>query len=124
MAFRAGAVVVVVLHLAFVVFVLAGGYLAWRWRRVLPFHLAAVAVSGGLAWAGLDCPLTDIEKWFRRRACDPVYRGGFIAHYLVPGDMTSATRLVLRIVTVAVVAVAYIRLMVTSRAAKPNSTTV
>lgn len=114
MGFRLGAYLVVVSHLTFIVFVLTGGYLAWRWQTVLPFHIAAVAISGGLALAGLDCPLTNVEKWFRRHAGDPVYRGGFIAHYLVPGGMTSGVRLALRVFTVAVVAAAYIHLIVTS----------
>ena len=116
--YRAGAVAVVVVHLAFVVFVLVGGYLAWRWRAVLPVHVAAVAISGALAVAGLDCPLTNVERWFRRRAGEPAYRGGFIAHYLVPGGMTPGRRLALRILTVTVVAVAYVRLIVTSRNAR------
>ena len=125
MGFRAAAALVVVLHLTFVAFVLAGGYLAWRWRAILPLHIVAVAISGALAVAGLDCPLTDIEKWFHRQAGDPVYRSGFIAHYLIPGTMTPSVRLALRIFTVAVVAVAYLGLIVRSpsvRRRRPNRT--
>ncbi len=110
MVYRAAADVVVVVHLAFVAFVILGGYLVWRWRTVLPLHLTAMAISVSLAALGLDCPLTDLEKWFRGQAGDRVYRGGFIAHYLVPGD----TAVALRIATVAVVAAAYVPLVLRS----------
>jgi hypothetical protein len=102
---------VVVVHLGFVAFAILGGYAVWRWRTVLPLHLTAVAISVSLALSGLDCPLTDLEKWLRGRAGDAVYRGGFIAHYLVPGDTTAA----LRIATVAVAAGAYVPLILRSR---------
>src|SRR5262249_2928244 len=102
MGYRLGAVLTVAVHLAFVGFVLVGGFAAWRWRAVLPWHIAAVAISGALAVTGLDCPLTAVEKWFRRHAGVSVYKGGFIAHYLVPGGMTPGRRLALRVATVAV----------------------
>ena len=114
MGYRIGAYATVGVHLAFVAFVLVGGYMAWRRRPVLPFHIAAVAISGLLAVAGLDCPLTDVEKWFRRHAGESAYHGGFIAHYLVPGGMTPGRRIALRIVTVSVVAVAYLPLLLRS----------
>jgi hypothetical protein len=109
------ALLVVLTHLAFVVFVLAGGFLVWQWRRLLPFHLAAVATSAALAVAGLDCPLTDVEKGLLRLAGDEPYTGGFIAHYLVRplygGGMTPGLRIGLRVFTVAVVATAYLGLI-------------
>ena len=55
--------------------------------------------------------LAVLEKWLRGRAGDAVYRGGFIAHYLVPGDTTAA----LRIATVAVTAGAYVPLILRTR---------
>ena len=112
MGYDVAALVVVLAHLAFVVFVLAGGFLAWRWRRLLPLHLLAVATSGGLAVAGLDCPLTDLEKWLRRLAGDEPYTGGFIAHYLVEpvlgAGITPEVRIGLRVFTIAAVAAAYV----------------
>lgn len=110
MGFRLAALVVVLAHLAYVVFVVAGGYLAWRRPALVRFHLLAVAISAGLALAALDCPLTEIEKSLLRRAGETPYRGGFIEHYLVEpvaGPMTPGLRLGLRVVTVAVVVLAY-----------------
>lgn len=112
MGFRVAAVLVVLVHLAFVVFVLAGGFLAWRRPRLLRFHVPAVAISAGLAVAALDCPLTDVEKWLLRRAGDTPYDGGFIEHYLVEpvlaGGITPGLHLALRVATVTLVTAAYL----------------
>jgi hypothetical protein len=118
-AFRLAADLTVVVHLAFVVFLLAGGFAAWRWPRLLGLHLPAVALSALLAIGGLDCPLTDLEQWFRRRAGDIGYRGGFVANYLVRplhrAGMTPTISVALRILTVGVVAVAYVGLLARRR---------
>jgi hypothetical protein len=110
--FRLGAGVVVVVHLAYVVFVLVGGFLAWRWRSLARYHVPAVMVSAALPLAGLDCPLTDLEKWLHTQAGDAPYTGGFIEHYLVEpilsGGLTPDLHLVLRVATITVVAVAYV----------------
>lgn len=119
MGYRLAALLVVVAHLVFVAFVLAGGFLAWRWRRLLPWHVTAVAISGVLAVGGLDCPLTDVEKWLRRLAGDEPYAGGFIDHYLVKpvhaAGTTPEVRMGLRIFTISVVTAAYVGLLVLLR---------
>lgn len=115
MLFRGAATLVVVVHLAFVVFLLAGGFLAWRWPALLKVHVPAVLTSAALALAGLDCPLTDLEKWLRTQGGVPTYEDGFIAHYLVEpltgGGITPTLRMGLRISTVAVVLLAYLGLV-------------
>ena len=83
--YRALTEITIVVHLAFIVFVVAGGILARRHFWLIPAHLAA------LAWAvyaeissGIVCPLTAIENFFASRAGITTYRGDFVAHYLVP----------------------------------------
>jgi hypothetical protein len=71
-------------HASFIVFVLAGGFLAWRWPRLVWVHLPAVAVTALIFLLGADCPLTDLERHFRREAGQHAYRDGFVAHYLLP----------------------------------------
>ena len=84
MVYHALADLVLVLHLAFIVFVVGGGILALRWRWAPLVHLPAalwgvfVEVSGGV------CPLTPIENTLRRAAGVAGYSGGFIEHYLTP----------------------------------------
>jgi hypothetical protein len=73
---------VVVVHLAYLVFVLVGGFLAWRWRWLIPLHLAAVLVALVSITVHFDCPLTTWEVSFRRRAGQRAYTNGFIDHYL------------------------------------------
>ena len=70
-------------HLAFVLFLVLGGPLSLRWRRLLPAHLAVVAITVALNRTGMDCPLTTLEKDLLRSSDIEVYRHGFVEHYLV-----------------------------------------
>ncbi|MDR3664693.1 MAG: DUF2784 domain-containing protein [Mycobacterium sp.] len=106
MAFLVGAIVAV--HIAFIAFMVLGGFLTWWWPHAIWPHLAAVLWGLGSTAFGLDCPLTDIERWARGRAAmSPLPSDGFIAHYLA--DVlypASATNLV-RVVAVVVVLVTW-----------------
>jgi hypothetical protein len=83
---------VLLLHVLFVVFViagllliLAGKVLAWSWVRNWWFrimHLVAIAVVVLQAWLGVICPLTTLEMALRREAGDATYAGTFISHWL------------------------------------------
>ncbi|MCG8458901.1 MAG: DUF2784 domain-containing protein [Holophagales bacterium] len=75
---------VVLLHLAFVVFVVLGGLAVLRWPRLIWAHVPA-AVWGFLVEAmGWYCPLTDLENDLRRSAGLAGYDGGFVEHYVIP----------------------------------------
>ena len=83
--YRALTEAVIIVHFAFIAFVIAGGLLARRYKWMIPFHL------GALAWAvyaelspGVVCPLTAVENYFAFRAGITEYSGDFVAHYLVP----------------------------------------
>ncbi|RDI19924.1 uncharacterized protein DUF2784 [Rhodococcus sp. AG1013] len=83
MLYRLLADATVVVHLAFLGYVVAGGFLAWRWRRTIWLHVAAVAWGFSTVLAGLECPLTNLENWARQRAGDQQLPStGFISHYL------------------------------------------
>ena len=84
MIHRALADLILVLHLAFVVFVVAGGLLALRWRWVPAVHLPAALWGVFIEASGGVCPLTPLENALRRAAGASGYAGGFIEHYLVP----------------------------------------
>lgn len=83
MSHRALADVLLVLHGLFILFVLAGGALVWRWPRLAWLHLPAVAWAAWVAWAGWICPLTPLENALRRAAGQAGYAGGFVEHYLL-----------------------------------------
>ncbi len=82
--YRALATAVVVFHLGFVLFIVLGGLLVLRWRRLAPLHLACAAYGMAIEIGGWVCPLTPLENLLRRRAGEAGYRGGFIEHYLLP----------------------------------------
>ena len=73
---------VVVLHLAFVVFVVFGGLLVLRARRVAWVHVPAFAWAAIVEFAGLTCPLTPLENYFREAAGGVGYQGDFLQRYL------------------------------------------
>ena len=75
---------VVVVHFLFVLFVLFGGLLVLRWRRVRWLHLPAAAWGALIEFAGWTCPLTPLEKWLRREGNLGGYEGGFVEHYILP----------------------------------------
>ena len=111
MVFRILADLLVALHLLFVVFVVAGGFLTWRWPRTAWVHVP-VAIWGSLIeFTGWICPLTPLENTLRRAAGEGGYAGGFIEHYLIPivypTGLTRGTQLVLGIAVVVVNVVAY-----------------
>jgi len=83
--YRALTELTVLLHLGFILFVLAGGFLARRWRWLTIAHLGAVAwaIYAELA-SGVVCPLTTLENYFAQRAGLATYREDFVTRYLVP----------------------------------------
>jgi len=84
MIFRFLADLTVLLHLAFVLFVVLGG-LAVLWRRkVLWLHIPAVLWGALIEFYGWICPLTPLENWLRIKGDEPAYSGGFIVHYILP----------------------------------------
>jgi Protein of Unknown function (DUF2784) len=83
MLYRSGATAVLLLHFAFIVFVLLGGLIALRWRRAWVVHLPAAAWGCFVELTGRTCPLTYAENFLRSRADQSEYSQGFIEHYLL-----------------------------------------
>ncbi|MFC7450207.1 DUF2784 domain-containing protein [Rhodococcus daqingensis] len=71
-----------VAHFAFLVFVVAGGFLAWRWPWMIWPHLILAGWGFSTIVFGFDCPLTHIEDWARREAGEQGLSRGFIDTYL------------------------------------------
>lgn len=101
----------VIVHLAFIVFVVLGGLLAIKWPRAAWLHLPAAAWGAYVEFTGKVCPLTPLEQALRASSGDGGYSGGFIDHYIVPliypADMTPATGLVLGLFVLVVNAIVY-----------------
>ena len=84
MLYHALADLVLVAHLAFIVFVVAGGLLALRWHWAPLVHLPAALWGVFIELSGGICPLTPLENYLLRAGGASGYSGGFIEHHLVP----------------------------------------
>lgn len=73
-----------VLHLAFILFVVLGGLLVARWPRLIWLHLPAAIWGILIEWIGWTCPLTPLENRLRQVGGASGYDTGFIEHYLTP----------------------------------------
>lgn len=105
-AYRLAADLVVLVHLAFVAFVVLGGLLALRWRWVPWVHLPVALYGTLIELVGWICPLTPLEHRLRRAAGEAGYAGGFVEHYLLPvlypAPLTPTVQVVLGLLVVAV----------------------
>ena len=82
MGYRLLADAVLIVHLAFIAFVVLGGLLVLRWPRIAWLHLPAVAWGAWIEFSGGICPLTPLEVGLRARGGEAAYSGGFIEHYV------------------------------------------
>lgn len=83
---------VLVIHFAYIAFVVAGlvltligGFRDWEWVRGFRFrilHLCAILLVVVEAWLGVMCPLTQWESGLREAAAGTGYSHGFIAYWL------------------------------------------
>ena len=70
------------MHVAFVLWVLIGGFFARKNKLATAFQLGCLVYGILITWYGFPCPLTDIEKLFLSLASEQVYEGEFLPHYL------------------------------------------
>lgn len=111
MLYRLLADCVVLAHAAFVAFVILGGILAWRWRRIVWAHVPCALWGAAIEFGGWICPLTPLENALRARAGLQGYAGGFIEHYVIPAlypaDLTRSWQMLLGALVLTVNLVAY-----------------
>jgi hypothetical protein len=101
---------ILVVHFAYLAYVIFGGYLAWRWPRAIWPHLAAAVWAVLIVINAVQCPLTWAENWARHRAGDTGYDRGFIDTY-VTGVLYPANYLQqMRLLGAAVVLVSWLGL--------------
>jgi nitrate reductase gamma subunit len=111
LTYRALADLVLVVHLAFVLFVVLGGLLVLRWPWVALLHVPAAVWGVLIEYSGWICPLTPLENSLRRSGGEAGYSGGFTQHYiqplLYPAGLTRGTQIVLGSVALLVNLIAY-----------------
>jgi hypothetical protein len=117
MHYRLLADLVLIVHAAFVAFVMLGGLTVLRWPRAAWVHLPIALWGAGIEFVGGICPLTPLENHWRSLAGDQGYAGGFVEHYIVallyPDGLTRtiqvALGLLVLVVNVAIYAYAWRR---------------
>jgi hypothetical protein len=92
MLYRLAADLLVTVHMAYVLFVIAGFALVllgialrWRWIRGCWFrgvHLACILIVAAEALLGIPCPLTVWERKLRILAGQQTYQGDFVANWI------------------------------------------
>jgi hypothetical protein len=103
--------VIVLVHLAFILFVAAGGLLVFRWPKLAWMHVPAVVWGAFIELAGWICPLTPLENRLRGAAGEAAFDGGFIDRYIMPiiypAGLTRGMQLTLGTVVIVVNLVVY-----------------
>ncbi len=122
MGYRLAADALVLLHVAFIGFVVFGGLLALRRPWIAAVHLPA-AVWGVLVESfGWICSLTPLEVALRTAAGEAAYTGSFVDNYIVPlvypATLTQPVQWVLALFVLLVNAVIYTVLFRRSGAAR------
>jgi len=111
MTYRLLADAVLVIHLAFILFVVLGGWLVAYLPKLIWLHLPVVAWGALIEFTGWICPLTPLENWLRNRGGEAGFSGGFIDHYLTPlvypAGLTRGMQLALGAFVVAINIAAY-----------------
>ncbi len=82
MLYRLAADLIVVFHAVFVLFVVFGGMLVWRYRWIAALHAAAALWGAMIEFTGWICPLTPLENDLRELGQQARYPDDFINHYL------------------------------------------
>lgn len=72
---------VVLVHLAWIVFLIGGAVVGRRVRWVRRLHLAGLGFAMLLTAGGWICPLTYFEVWLREQGGGGGYRGTFLGHW-------------------------------------------
>ena len=105
MLLRIAADLIVLVHFAFVIFVVAGGLLALKWPKMAYLHIPAAVWGAWIGFTNWICPLTPLENHLRRLTGEAGYAGGFIEHYitriLYPAGLTAGMRVILGVAVVA-----------------------
>ena len=82
MIYHLAANLILLVHLAFVAFVVFGALLTLRWPGVLWLHVPAVLWGALIEFSGAICPLTPLEVHLRQFGGEAGYQGDFIDHYV------------------------------------------
>ena len=73
-----------IVHFAFILFVIFGALLFFITTKIIFIHIPAFIWGSYITLTNSICPLTYLENWFLNKANLTTYSEGFIQNYLVP----------------------------------------
>ncbi len=107
----------VMIHFGFILFVVFGGLLVYRYKKVIYFHIPALIWGVLIEFYGWICPLTVMENKLRSHYGYGAYSSGFIEHYIIPViypvELTTAIQIILSIALILFNIFVYGRLFLT-----------
>lgn len=80
--YRAMAALVLLLHTAYIAWVIFGILFTRGRARLAALHVGTLLYGIIVEISGLWCPLTSLEQWLEIRGNVSPYRGPFLLHYL------------------------------------------
>jgi hypothetical protein len=73
---------VVVLHMAFLVYMVLGGFLALRRFHLIWPHIGVIVYSFYVTLTSFTCPATTLQRWLLEKGGETPYQESFIHQYL------------------------------------------
>ena len=102
----------VALHFLALLYIGLGGFLAWRWPKSIFVHIFFAAWGVAVNVLPLNCPLTELENYFRNQQGLGDLPDGFNAYYiyghLFPAEYTPAVGVLALLVVIVSYVGAYV----------------
>jgi len=80
--FEIFAILVLLLHFSFILFVIFGAILILKFKKIIYVHIPAVAWGAYIELSHSICPLTHLENYFLKKAGKDQYSVDFIENYI------------------------------------------
>ena len=126
MLYRLAADLALVTHVAFIILVVAGALVAFRYAWFAWIHVPAAFWGVFVELTGRICPLTTVENFFRTRAGQEGYAVSFVEHYIFPviypAGLTRDVQLMLAGLVVAVNVIIYATILLRQRTVRQSDT--
>jgi Protein of Unknown function (DUF2784) len=98
----------VAVHILALLFIGFGGFLAWRWPKVLFVHIFFAIWGVAVNVFPIPCPLTALENFFRHQQGLGDLPGGFNAYYLYDTVFPRSMLPVVAVIALAIVVISYV----------------
>ena len=76
------AILILLLHFSFILFAIFGALLILKFKKIIYFHIPAVAWGAYIELSHSICPLTHLENYFLKKAGKDQYSIDFIENYV------------------------------------------